>query len=97
MSAAEIETPTDRWPMGYLDQHRDLLIASAIDPLVAQERGYRSVTEKSTLQRCYFSKSQVRVPGLLIPLHSVTGQNAGYQFRPDSPRYRNGKPVKYET
>jgi putative DNA primase/helicase len=90
------ETET-KWGSGLLDQHRRMLESSAITPEVAQARGYRSVTEKATLERAKFSPAQRRVPGLLIPMFSVSGECAGYQYRPDSPRQIKGKAIKYET
>jgi hypothetical protein len=80
-----------------LPQHQALIDSSAIDPEVAAARGYRSVTTKAELQRLGFSASQTRVPALLIPIHDVHGQIATYQARPDEPRIREGKPLKYET
>ena len=38
-----------------------------------------------------------RVPGLLVPMLRADGSTWGYQYRPDDPRLRGGKPVKYET
>jgi Domain of unknown function (DUF3854) len=93
----------DSGPQGWpdksvlFDQHRERLIASAISPEVARERGYVSVDTKAQLARCGFKPYQQRVPGLLIPLRGADGQVWGYQYRPDTPRTRDGKPVKYET
>ena len=97
MTATETATSPPVWGSGLLNQHRHALESSAVSIDVALERGYRSVTEKATLERAGFSPAQHRVPGLLIPLFSVAGDNAGYQYRPDQPRIRNGKPIKYET
>ena len=80
-----------------LPQHQALIDGSGIDPEVAAARGYRSVTTKADMQRLGFSASQTRVPALLIPVHDVHGQIATYQARPDAPRIRDGKPLKYET
>lgn len=80
-----------------LPQHQALIDGSGIDPEVAAARGYRSVTTKAEMQRLGFSASQARVPTLLIPVHDVHGQIATYQTRPDDPRIRDGKPLKYET
>jgi hypothetical protein len=74
-----------------------LRLGSGIDPLVIAERGYRTVTDRQDLLKLGFTRNQALVPGLLISLHDVTGQVAGYQFRPDTPRLRKDKPVKYET
>jgi hypothetical protein len=44
-----------------------------------------------------FSPAQRRVSGLLIPLFNARGECVRYQFRPDEPRMRDGKLVKYES
>ena len=80
-----------------LPHHLALLKASAIAPEVARARGYRSVTAGSELDRLGFPRRQRRVPALLIPVWDVTGKVALYQLRPDEPRVRAGKAVKYET
>ena len=82
---------------GFAAQHVAKLVASGISPETKHARHYTTVTEKATLERAQFSASQRRVPGILIPLHGVNGTTAGYQYRPDTPRTRKGKPVKYET
>jgi hypothetical protein len=79
-----------------LPQHAALLAASGISDAVAEARGYRSVTTKAELMRLGFSAPQRRVPALLIPVFGVSGEIATYQVRPDEPRIRGGKPVKYE-
>jgi hypothetical protein len=78
-------------------QHEVLITGSAISLEVARERGYRTVTEKAVLRRHGFSEVQCRVPVLLIPIWGVSGQVVLHQARPDEPRVRNGKPIKYET
>jgi hypothetical protein len=62
---------------------------------VAEARGYRSLTEKKEAAR-YFPPAQQRLPGLLIPLWDVYGQQHAVQLRPDEPRQVDGKIVKYE-
>ena len=82
-----------------LQQHRQLIIDSSISSDVAKTRGYRSVEIKAELKRFGFRESQCRVPGLLIPIWSVTGEIVNYQLRPDHPRIKSktGGPIKYET
>ena len=80
-----------------LPQHAALLAASAISPEVAAARGYRSVETKADLERKGFSRAQRNVPGLLIPIYDSTGEFATYQYRPDEPRVKEGKAIKYET
>lgn len=80
-----------------LPGHTEIIGKSAILPDVAKARGYRSVTTKSELKRLGFSDSQSRVPALLLPVWGVSGEIVSYQIRPDEPRLRDGKPLKYET
>src|SRR5207302_6625300 len=78
-------------------EHAELLAASAISAEVARARGYRTVRRKVELRALGFASSQCRVPGLLVPVWGVTNQVVSYQLRPDQPRKREGKPLKYET
>ena len=80
-----------------LSQHEHLLRDSAITDEVARARGYRSVALKAELGRLDFGRAQRQVPGLLIPVHSVFGEVPHHQYRPDTPREKRGRPVKYET
>jgi hypothetical protein len=80
-----------------LSHHAELIAASSISEGVAQARGYRTVTVKAELKELGFSEPQRRTPALLIPIRSVTGEITTYQIRPDEPRTKNGKPLKYET
>lgn len=79
------------------DHQGMLLRESGLSREVVKSRGYRTVGTKSELKRLGFSDAQCNPPGLLIPLHSPAGEIVNYQFRPDRPRIRDGKPVKYET
>ena len=78
-------------------RHLEMIQASGISPEVSRERGYRTETVKEVLGELGFSPLQRRTPGLLIPIWGVNGKCAGYQLRPDDPRERDGKSVKYET
>jgi len=78
-------------------QHAELLVASAVSPEVARERGYVSAGEKTRLESAGFAKSQRVVPSLLIPIYGTDGELRTHQNRPDNPRLDNGKPRKYET
>src|SRR5262245_33700663 len=80
-----------------LPQHKKLIEASAITSAVMKARGYRSVTTAAELKRLGFSDSQWRVPALLIPVFGVSGEIETYQARPDYPRIKNDKALKYET
>ncbi len=78
--------------------HKKMLTEeSGIAPEVVEARGYRTIEKKAELKRLGFSEAQCGVPGLLIPVRSPTGEVVLYQYRPDEPRIKDGKPVKYET
>lgn len=70
---------------------------SAITREVIEGRGYRTVETRAELKRLGFSDVQTRIPTLLVPIWGVAGEIVLYQSRPDNPKIRNGKPVKYET
>jgi hypothetical protein len=72
-------------------------MASAISDDVLIARGYQTVTKKSELADLGFPERQRIVPTLLMPVWSIAGGDATYQHRPDGPRHREGKPLKYET
>ncbi len=94
----EPDPPPPPDPLGHLlPQHRKLIEDSAILPDVAKERGYRSVVVRAELRRMGFSDLQARVPALFLPVHGVTGEIIACQIRPDQPRMKEGKLVKYET
>ncbi len=65
---------------------RHLHEGSGISDEVIKERGYRSVLNKSDLEKHGFLSSQRRAPGILIPLWGVDGGQVGCQYRPDNPR-----------
>lgn len=85
--------------MEVLDQrHISMLESSGISHETIRARGYRTVTSPGDLKALGFSDGQSKlVPGLLVPIHGVDGSVVSHQLRPDEPRERNGKPVKYET
>ena len=68
------------------DHYHHLSEGSGISAEVIRERGYRSLLGKSELEKIGFTPAQQRSPGILIPLWSVDGKEAGFQFRPDHPR-----------
>ncbi len=80
-----------------LPQHARQLHESGIAQEVAILRGYRSIERKTALEQLGFSKQQRSVPGLLLPVWNVFGQLATYQYRPDQPRVKDSKPLKYGT
>lgn len=79
------------------DHHRRMLSESGLNEEIVSERGYFTATAKTELDALGFPESQQLVPSLVVPLHTVDGLLGGYQIRPDQPRLRDGKSVKYET
>lgn len=76
---------------------RELLDESGIARAVINERGYHEAKDSGELMDLGFAPSQRRVPGLLIPLHSVDGIQFGSIYKPDNPRVIKGKTLKYEN
>src|SRR5438270_285220 len=72
-------------------------LANALSPEVAAARGYFTATTRVELERLGFSNSQRNVPALVIPVYGVADEPWTYQARPDRPRVKNGKALKYET
>ena len=81
---------------GLLPHHQALLDASAISKEVADARGYWSASKPAELNG-RFTGVQKRAPALVIPVFNTAGKEAFCQLRPDSPREKDGKPLKYET
>lgn len=78
-------------------EHLDALAASGISPDYAAVRGYETITATTRLADLGITKAGRSTPGLLVPQLRADGSTWGYQYRPDTPRLRGGKPVKYET
>lgn len=70
--------------------------ASGISEEIIQTRGYRTETVKTRLGELGFSRNQQLAPSLVIPLYRPNQTRGGYQIRPDTPREKDGKTVKYE-
>jgi hypothetical protein len=83
--------------LSVFDQHAQMLAGSGITPEHARARGYVSVDTKARLEGIGVTKTGRKIPGLLVPSLRKDGSVWGYQYRPDTPRLRDGKPVKYET
>jgi hypothetical protein len=78
--------------------HLAMLDASGITPEHAALRGYESITDKRRLAELKIvTAARSHVPGLVVPLLRPDGCNWGSQYRPDEPRIRDGRPIKYET
>src|SRR5690606_12647365 len=73
---------------------RELEVRPGIAPAILRERRHRTVQADGLPGQ--FPDYQ-RKDGLLIPIHSVWGKVGSLQVKPDKPRIRDGKPVKYET
>lgn len=91
------DAAVNQWGMSILPQHRAMLAASGITPEIARRRGYVSVDTKVRVRTLGITRAGCNVPGLLIPSRRIDGSTWGFQYRPDSPRQRSGKTVKYET
>ena len=76
-----------------------LHIDRAIDAAIIRERGYRTWTTPDEPRAQDFSEPQSRsVPALGIPLWNVHRELAGWQIRPNTPRFdAKGKARKYEN
>jgi hypothetical protein len=81
------------------EHHLAMLAASGITPEHAAVRGYETITDRGwfTTPELKVTPAGRNIPGLLVPLLRNNGSMWGYQYRPDNPRLRDGKIVKYET
>jgi hypothetical protein len=79
-----------------LPHHAQMLEQSGIAREVIEARLYRSIERSSQLAQLGFGSSQRLVPTLLIPVWSVNGGTSLYHHRPDTPRVKDGKLIKYE-
>jgi hypothetical protein len=79
-----------------LPEHEQMLTASGIAPEVATARGYKSITTLADLGRLGFGDQQRLVPTLLIPVWNINGDIALWHHRPNTPRMKDSKIVKYE-
>lgn len=84
---------------GLFPHHAAELKASGVSDDVINARGYRSADKKTQLAQRGFTSTQQLVPAIVLPLYGPTGELAGYQAKPDTPRVstKSGKPIKYET
>ena len=92
ISASVVQPPA---PPSLSIQHRnELEVKSGIRPEIIRERGYQTVRADGLPSQ--FPDYQ-RKDGLLIPIHNVWGKVGFWQVKPDKPRLKDGKPLKYET
>jgi len=81
-----------------LESHfQQLCRGSGISPQVMAERGYRSIVGREELANIGFSAAQQLVPGILLPIWGIERRVVDYLYRPDEPRLKKGKVVKYEN
>jgi hypothetical protein len=73
-----------------------LEVESGISPGVVASRGYWTATKRQELEGLV-KTYQRRVPALVVPTYSPDRETTSLQVRPDSPRVRDGKAVRYET
>lgn len=78
-------------------EHRKMLRDSTISDDTIAARGYYTETVKAELGRLGFGYSQRGVPALVIPIWGFEGRTSLHVIRPDRPRVRKGKPIKYEV
>lgn len=78
------------------EHRRALEQSSGIHEDIIRERGYFSAVSMQESMRLGFAAGQAR-PGLVLPIYGLGGSEAGRQLRPDTPREKDGKFVKYET
>jgi Domain of unknown function (DUF3854) len=78
-------------------KHIEILVSRGIDPYRAATAGLFTATTKAQLRDLGFKPNQQLPPGLVIPIYNTLGDLVSYQLRPDTPRSRAGKIVKYET
>jgi P4 family phage/plasmid primase-like protien len=93
------------------EHYEEVIVSSAVDPEVAAERGYRTLTgtqaDRDELGELgyppHLRERDDAYPGLLIPMHGAMGDVRGHQFKPRVPRFKTNAdqtktyPVKYET
>lgn len=79
-----------------MEHLRMLTRESGISGSIITGRGYWTATKRRDLEGLV-KPYQRRAPALVIPTFSPDGQTTSLQVRPDRPRERNGKSIKYET
>jgi hypothetical protein len=78
-----------------MEHLRMLSRESGISGPIITGRGYWTATRRSQLKG--LKDYQRRVPALVMPTYSPDGITTSLQLRPDRPRTRGGKAIKYET
>jgi P4 family phage/plasmid primase-like protien len=97
VGAANSQVPQRTGSVALQAHHRQALIERGITPEVIAARGYTTTVLPGWLRQVGFSiGASKQVPGLVIPIRDVHGDQVFYQYRPDQPRTVDGKPRKYE-
>jgi len=99
LDASTTLRPSPLASTGALAPHHYQMLAEAsgIADAIIAARGYHTVTQKTALRALGFSAGQCQVPALVLPVHNVHGDLSLYQIRPDRPRWKDGRLLKYET
>lgn len=94
---ADVDALVERYrQQDLIDRHIYALIARGVASEIAAARGVFTARTKQQLADLGFSLSQRQAPALVIPLFNTVGDLATYMIRPDKPRVRDGKTLKYE-
>ncbi len=84
-----------------LDAHHLTRLLSFTTPEIIRERGYRTMrdcaADRAELRRLGFSDRQIRGFPILLIATWFDGTIVTYEIRPDTPRLRDDKPVKYDS
>ncbi len=76
-------------------RHLAELKASTISNAQIAARGYETITNPMALPLPFTGNIRKGSGGLLIPVWNTLGEIGTWQFKPDDPPIRDGKPVKY--
>jgi hypothetical protein len=87
---------TPKYSCDLLPQHAAILSKSAISPEVAEARGYYSLKSRADVKRLGFLPRQGNVPALGIPIRDVHRRVPFVLIRPDQPRRKDLRTIKYE-
>jgi putative DNA primase/helicase len=79
------------------NHERELFEESGLSPEIVDEAGIYTEATKAGLAKIGFPASQQNPPALVFPGHGVDREINHYQIKPDHPRVKGGKPLKYET
>jgi Domain of unknown function (DUF3854) len=88
-----LAAPTPPLSVGHL---RMLTKESGISGAIVTQRCYWTATRRVQLE-ALVKPYQRRVPALVVPTYSPDGSTRSLQVRPDRPRVRGDKAIKYET